>query len=201
MRRIVAGFFQSLDGVVQAPGGPQEDESSGFAFGGWVVPYFSETTGTFIDEVFAGEFDLLLGRRTYDIFAAHWPRIENDPFADKFNRAGKHVLTSSNAPLAWHNSHRLADMDAVKALKETKGPRLIVQGSSTIYPDLVAEKLIDRLFLITFPIILGSGKRALPGAMPTAFKLVDHKVSESDVIISVYEPAGNVETGTFALPD
>ena len=201
MRQSIAGMFQSLDGVVQAPGGPKEDESGGFAFGGWVVPHFSDTTGAFIDEVFAGEFDLLLGRRTYDIFAAHWPRIENDPFADKFNAAGKHVLTSSGEPLAWQNSHRLADFAAVKALKATEGPRLIVQGSSTIDPGLIENGLIDRLFLLTFPIILGSGKRALPGAMPTAFKLVDHRVSESGVTIAVYDPSGAVETGSFALED
>lgn len=201
MREIVAGMFQSLDGVVQAPGGPNEDESGGFAFGGWVVPHFSETTGTFIDEIFSGEFDLLLGRRTYDIFAGHWPKITGDPFADKFNAAAKYVLTSSSEPLAWQNSHRLEDVAAVKRLKETEGPRLIVQGSSTIYPGLVAEKLIDRLFLLTFPIILGSGKRAFPGAMPAAFRLVDHRVSDSGVIIAVYEPSGAVETGSFALQD
>ena len=201
MREIVAGLFQSIDGVVQAPGGPNEDESGGFAFGGWVVPHFSETTGTFIDEIFSGEFDLLLGRRTYDIFAGHWPKITGDPFADKFNAAAKYVLTSSSEPLAWHNSHRLEDLAAVKALKATEGRRLIVQGSSTIYPGLIENGLIDRLFLLTFPIILGSGKRALPGAMPAAFRLVDHRVSDSGVIIAVYEPSGAVETGSFALQD
>ena len=201
MRQIIAGLFQSLDGVVQAPGGPEEDESSGFAFGGWVVPHFSDTTGSFIDEVFSGEFDLLLGRKTYDIFASHWPKITGDPFADKFNAAAKYVLTSSSEPLAWQNSYRLENLAAVKRLKETEGPRLIVQGSSTIYPGLVAEKLIDRLFLMTFPIILGTGKRALPGAMPSAFRLVDTRVSESGVIVAVYEPSGDVETGSFALED
>ncbi|WAP70531.1 dihydrofolate reductase family protein [Jiella pelagia] len=201
MREIVAGLFQSLDGVIQAPGGPNEDESGGFAFGGWVVPHFSETTGTFIDEIFSGEFDLLLGRRTYDIFAGHWPKITGDPFADKFNAAAKYVLTSLSEPLAWQNSHRLEDLAAVKRLKETEGPRLIVQGSSTIYPGLIENGLIDRLFLLTFPIILGSGKRALPGAMPAAFRLVDHRVSDSGVIIAVYEPSGAVETGSFALQD
>ena len=201
MRKIVAGLFQSLAGVVQAPGGPQEDESGGFAFGGWLVPHFSETTGAFIDEGFSGAFDLLLGRRTYDIFAGHWPKIEGDPFADKFNAAAKYVLTSSHEPLAWQNSHRLEDFAAVRALKETDGPRLIVQGSSTIYPGLIENGLIDRLYLITFPVILGSGKRALPGVMPGAFRLVDTRVSESGAIIAVYEPSGEVRTGSFALED
>ena len=111
------------------------------------------------------------------------------------------MLTSSSEPLAWQNSHRLEDLAAVKRLKETEGPRLIVQGSSTIYPGLIENGLIDRLFLLTFPIILGSGKRALPGAMPAAFRLVDYRVSDSGVIIAVYEPSGAVETGSFALQD
>ncbi len=113
MRQITAGLFQSMDGVVQAPGGPDEDRSDGFSLGGWIVPHVGETVGGFIDTIFDGEFDLLLGRRTYDIFAAHWPRITGDAFADKFNRAAKFVLTSSSEPLAWANSHALPDIDAV----------------------------------------------------------------------------------------
>ncbi|TFF18356.1 dihydrofolate reductase [Jiella endophytica] len=199
MRQVIAGLFQSLDGVVQAPGGPQEDESGGFAFGGWGVPHFDEVLIGFMGELFQGPFDLLLGRRTYEIFAGHWPKIENDPFADALNTAAKYVLTSSTEPLAWNNSHRLADFDALATLKETEGPRLIVQGSSTIYPQLLSRRLVDRLFLITMPVVLGSGKRALPGAAPTACKLVDHRVSESGVIIAVYEPKGDVATGSFAM--
>ncbi|NDW07891.1 dihydrofolate reductase family protein [Jiella pacifica] len=201
MRKIVAGLFQSLDGVVQAPGGPNEDESGGFAFGGWGVPHFDETVMGFMGEVFTGSFDLLLGRKTYDIFAGHWPRVENDPFADALNSAAKYVLTSSQEPLAWQNSHRLESFEAVATLKKAEGPDLIVQGSSTIYPGLIENGLIDRLFLLTFPIILGSGKRALPGAMPAAFRMIDHRVAKSGVIIAVYEPSGPVETGSFALED
>ncbi|MEF2551708.1 dihydrofolate reductase family protein [Aurantimonas sp. A2-1-M11] len=201
MRRITAGLFQSLDGVVQAPGGPQEDESGGFSLGGWTAPHFDETVGAFMDEVFDGPFDLLLGRATYDIFAAHWPRITGDAFADRFNQAAKYVVTTSSAPLAWANSHALADIEAVASLKQTTGPDLIVQGSSTLYPALLSAGLIDRLFLITFPMILGRGKRALRDSEPGAWHLLDHRVSQSGVIIGVYEPAGAVATGSFALED
>ncbi|MCD1641713.1 dihydrofolate reductase family protein [Aurantimonas coralicida] len=201
MRQITAGLFQSMDGIVQAPGGPDEDRSDGFSLGGWIVPHVGETVGGFIDTIFDGEFDLLLGRRTYDIFAAHWPRITGDAFADKFNRAAKYVLTSSREPLAWANSHALPDIDAVAALKRTDGPKLIVQGSATLYPALLSAGLVDRLYLITFPLILGSGKRALPGAAPGAWRLLEHRVSEGGAIIAVYAPAGAVATGSFALGD
>lgn len=201
MRQITAGLFQSMDGVVQAPGGPDEDRSDGFSLGGWIVPHVGETAGGFIDTIFDGEFDLLLGRRTYDIFAAHWPRITGDAFADKFNRAAKYVLTSSSEPLAWANSHALPNIDAVTALKRTDGPKLIVQGSTTLYPALLSTGLVDRLYLITFPLILGRGKRALPGADPGAWRLLEHRVSEGGAIIAVYAPAGAVATGSFALDD
>ncbi|MCQ0989008.1 dihydrofolate reductase family protein [Jiella marina] len=201
MRKITAGLFQSLDGVVQAPGGPNEDESGGFAFGGWVVPFFSETTGAFIDAIFTPPFDLLLGRKTYDIFASHWPKISGDAFADSFNAAAKYVMTTSDAPLEWENSYKFADFDAIAALKQTDGPDLVVQGSSTLYPGLMEAGLIDRLYLITFPIILGTGKRALPGTAPAAFRMIDHRVSDNGVTIAVFEPSGEVGTGSFALPD
>ena len=201
MRRITAGLFQTLDGVIQAPGGPQEDTSGGFAFGGWMVPFADEIIGGFVGEVFGTPFDLLLGRRTYDIFAAHWPRITGDPFADSFNRAAKYVVTSSGEPLAWENSHALAGIDAVAALKETDGPDLIVQGSSTLHPGLVAAGLIDRLYLITFPILIGNGKRAFDGTASAAFRLTEHRMSKGGAMIAVYEPNGAVGTGSFALRD
>ena len=201
MRKITAGLFQSLDGVVQAPGGPKEDSGGGFALGGWTVPFFDPTIGDFIDAVFGDPFDLLLGKRTYDIFAAHWPRITGDPFADKFNQAAKYVVTSSTGPLGWSNTHALQDIDAVRELKRTDGPDLIVQGSATLHPALLSAGLVDRLYLITFPLILGHGKRALPNTDPGAFRLADHRVSQNGVTICVYEPAGPVATGSFALDD
>ncbi len=199
MRKITAGLFQSMDGVVQAPGGPGEDDSDGFELGGWIVPHSDETTGAFMGEVFSAPFDLLLGRKTYDIFAGYWPKITGDPFADQINAAAKFVVTSSRGPFGWNNVHALANIDAVADLKQTDGPDLIVQGSSKLYPSLLSAGLIDRMFLITFPLILGRGKRALPGSSPGAFRLVDHRVSKSGAMIGVYEPAGAVKTGSFAL--
>ena len=199
MRKITAGLFQSMDGIVQAPGGPGEDASDGFELGSWIVPHSDETIGAFMSEVFSAPFDLLLGRTTYDIFAGYWPKIAGDPFADQINAAAKFVVTSSRGPFGWNNVHALANIDAVAALKRTDGPDLIVQGSSKLYPSLLLAGLIDRMFLITFPLILGRGKRALPDSEPGAFRLVDHRVSKSGVMIGVYEPAGAVKTGSFAL--
>ena len=200
MRKIVAGLFQSIDGVVQSPGGPEEDTDGGFEHGGWVMPHFDETVAGFMGEVFDGPFDLLLGRRTYDVFAGHWPKADDDPTGAKLNRAAKFVLTRGTGPLAWENSHRLADLDAVADLKRTDGPDLLVQGSSTLYPALLARDLIDRLFLVTFPIVLGTGKRALDGAPARGFRLVEHRVSGTGVIVGVYEPAGALETRSVPAP-
>ncbi|TPW26444.1 dihydrofolate reductase family protein [Pararhizobium mangrovi] len=202
MRHLVAGLFQSLDGVVQAPGGPDEDRSGGFAHGGWTVPHFDEETGAFIDRIFSAEFALLLGKRTYDIFAAYWPHAgEDQPLARAINAAEKFVLTHSSEPLAWHNSHRVADFEAIAALKQTDGPNLLVQGSSTLYPGLIDRGLIDRLFLLTFPVILGHGKRALADAPAAGFRLEESAISPSGVTIGFYAPSGPVETGSFDLPE
>lgn len=198
MRRIVANVFVSLDGVMQAPGGPSEDPTGGFAQGGWVMPHFDEDGGAAIGKFFAGRYDLLLGRRTYDIFAAYWPYAdgENADMGEAFTAAAKYVLTRGDQPLPWANSHRLGDIDAVAALKATDGPDLIIQGSSTLYPALLAAGLLDRLQLMIFPIVLGQGKRAFgDGTSPTGLKLVEHQVTPSGVVIAAYEPAGAVETG------
>ena len=200
MRKIVAGLFQSMDGVVQSPGGPEEDADGGFEHGGWVMPHFDETVAGFMGEVFAGPFDLLLGRRTYDVFAGHWPKADADPTGAKLNRAAKFVVTRGAGPLAWERSHALADVDAVEALKRTDGPDLVVQGSGTLYPELLARDLIDRLFLVTFPIVLGTGKRAFDGAPAGGFRLVEHRVSGTGVIVGVYEPAGALETRSIPAP-
>ncbi len=134
-RRIIGGVFQSIDGVMQAPGGPEEDPSGGFAFGGWFAPLFDEGLGNQIDTLFSGSFDLLLGRRTYEIFAAHWPLISaDDPIAAAFNRISKYVLSSSDLPLPWRGSRRLDGIEALAALKSEDGPDLVIRGSSTLYP-------------------------------------------------------------------
>jgi dihydrofolate reductase len=198
MRRIVAGAFVSLDGVMQAPGGPEEDRTSGFEFGGWVAPHWDETTGESVDALHARPFDLLLGRKTYEIFSGHWP-YQDDAIAQAYNRTAKHVVTSSTDPLGWANSHAINDgVDGVERLKGSDGPDLLVWGSSGLYPDLLARGLLDRIVILTFPVVLGKGKRLFaPGVASKAFRLAESKVSTTGVMIAAYEPAGPVATGSF----
>lgn len=203
MRRILGGVFVSLDGVMQAPGGPSEDWTGGFEFGGWTWPHSDETTGKAIMALFDGPFDLLLGRKTYEIFAAYWPYVEpGNPIGGPFDAAAKYVLTRGDDPLPWANSHRVTSVDAIAALKATEGPDLVIQGSSTLYPQLFAAGLIDRLTLLTFPVVLGKGKKLWgEGTPPFALKLLDHVTSPSGVRIATYEPAGEVPTGSFATQE
>ncbi|HYE27746.1 MAG TPA: dihydrofolate reductase family protein [Allosphingosinicella sp.] len=201
MRRIIGAAFLSLDGVMQAPGGPDEDPSGGFELGGWLAGFFDEEIGERIDALFEPPFDLLLGRRTWDIFAAYWPYHADEPggIGERFDRASKYVLTGRDRPLDWRGSHRLESLDAVAGLKRGEGPDLVVQGSSTLYPQLLGAGLIDRLVLMTFPVILGSGKRLFgDGTAPGALRLVEHRVTARGNIVAAYEPAGAVEPGSFA---
>lgn len=199
MRKLTGSVFVSLDGVMQAPGGPDEDPRSDFRFGGWVAPHWDEDMGPF-EHIIMSDYDLLLGKRTYDIFSAYWPYNQDNPIGEKFQRINKYVLTHSNEPLAWENSHKLSGdtADAVAELKRTEGRDLLIQGSSTLYVPLLAAGLIDRLVLITFPVVLGRGKRIFDGSQkPGALKLVDSFVSPKGVVITAFEPAGEVPTGTF----
>jgi dihydrofolate reductase len=199
MRKLTGAIFRSLDSVIQAPGGPDEDRTSGFRLGGWVAPHWDEDMGPF-ESIIMGDYDLLLGKRTYDIFSAYWPYNRDNPIGEKFQRINKYVLTHSDQPLAWENSHRLsgATAEAVADLKNNDGRDLLIQGSSTLYPPLLSARLIDRLVLITFPVVLGKGKRLFDGSEePGALKLVDHFVSPKGVVITSYEPAGEVPTGSF----
>ncbi|UIJ44641.1 dihydrofolate reductase family protein [Sphingomonas cannabina] len=207
MRRIVGGVFQSLDGVMQAPGGPTEDPTGGFALGGWSTSFWDEAMGEAMGGLFSQPYDLLLGRKTYEIFAAHWPYATEGPdkeIAEQFNRIAKYVVTSSTDPLAWNNSHIVGgDVTArVAELKAGDGPDLLIQGSTTLYPQLFAAGLIDRLFVMTFPVVLGGGKRLFgPGTPSFALRLVDQKVSTTGVTIATYEPAGPVPIGSFQLAE
>jgi dihydrofolate reductase len=204
MRRITGAAFVTLDGVMQAPGGPSEDYTGGFDEGGWLFRYNDDGIFETIGSLFAGDYDLLLGRRTYDIFASYWPYVEGDEAAmgEAFTRAGKHVLTHGDQPLDWENSHRLKSIDDVAKLKQTDGPDLIIQGSSTIYPGLLAAGLIDRLTLMIFPVTLGKGKRLLGDGTPAgALKLVDHKITAKGTMIATYEPGGVIPAdGDFPVP-
>ena len=203
MRKVIGGAFISLDGVVQGPGGPDEDTTGGFAHGGWMKPVFDESVGHQVDTLFAGEFDLLLGRRTYDIFAGFWPFMpDDDPIAAKFAKARKYVLTRSDAPLEWKGSHRLPDLDALAKLKAEDGPNLVIQGSSTLYPQLLTRGLLDRLVLMIAPVTLGAGKRLFGDGVPAgAFKLLEHRLTPGGMAMATYEPAGPVETGSFAMAE
>jgi dihydrofolate reductase len=200
MRRIIGGVFLSLDGVMQAPGGPSEDPTHGFAHGGWMFPLADEAVGEAIGDFFAGPYDLLLGRRTYEIFAAYWPYAtgEGAGMGEAFTAANKYVLTHGEQELPWENSHRLRGMEDVAALRQGDGPDLLIQGSSMIYPGLLAAGLLDRLVLYTYPVVLGAGKRLFGEGTPSGtLKMVDHRVAPGGTVIATYDPAGPVETGSF----
>lgn len=199
-RRIIGAAFVSLDGVIQAPGGPHEDPTGGFPFEGWLAPLGDEALGAQIDSVFKQPYDLLLGRRTYEIFAAYWPFNTNAPeIAEPFNRCRKYVLTHSDMALDWANSERVSDLDALAAIKAGDGPDIVIQGSSTLYPQLLARGLIDRLVLMTAPVVLGRGKRLFgDDAGPGTWKLIEQRTGSTGIVMSTYEPAGPVETGSFA---
>lgn len=204
MRRIIGGTFVSLDGVMQAPGGPTEDTTGGFEHGGWVFKYGDEQFGEAIGKLFDREYDLLLGRRTYDIFAAYWPYYEggeDNPIATAFNACQKYVLTGGDQDLPWANSHRLKTIADVAALKDTSGPDLIIQGSSTLYPALLDAGLIDRMTLMIFPVTLGTGKRLFGDGTPAhKLTMVEQTVTSSGIVCATYEPAEPITDAGSASP-
>lgn len=203
MRRIVAVAYVSLDGVMQSPGGPDEDPGSGFAHGGWIVPYWDDMMGALLNDFMAKPFDLLLGRRTYEIFAAHWPYAGDNAIAGRFNKATKYVATRSLDRLDWVNSVRLdGDVaEEVAKLKSADGPDMQIYGSSELLRTLTAAELIDEYRVWIFPLVLGRGKRLFePGTPAQALSLADTKTSPTGVVINTYLPAGDVEPGSFA-PD
>lgn len=195
-RKITGAAFLSLDGVMQAPGGPNEDTQGGFTEGGWVFRLWDDGVGETLGELFSGDYDLLLGRRTYDIFAAYWPYAEepeNRPMRDAFDKANKYVLTRSDAPLEWQNSHRLSGVEDVARIKAEPGADLIIQGSSTLYPALLAAGLIDELITMTYPVILGQGKRLFgDGTTVTKLTMTRHRVTEQGAIVAHWNPGGEL---------
>lgn len=202
MRKIVVLSFISLDGVMQAPGGPDEDMSGGFKYGGWTVPYFDDFSGNVMSEQMSMPFDLLLGRKTYDIFAGYWPKQDPaGPVANPLSVATKYVVSDSSPELTWEKSV-LIDGDVVTKIKELKrqdGPLLQVHGSGMLIQTLLKNDLIDELWLKIFPITLGTGKHLFgEGTIPAAFVLTGSQISPKGVIFASYRRAGDVKTGSFA---
>jgi len=203
MRKLIVSTFLTLDGVMQAPGGPGEDDSGGFAHGGWSVNYWDERMAQVMGEAMSTPFDLVLGRKTYDIFSAYWPHASDDAGAKPLNDATKYVASRGRPTLGWRTSV-LIEGDAaegIAALKAGEGPELQVHGSGNLIQTLLRHNLIDQYRLWVFPLVIGSGKRLFSeGTIASGLKLVDSKVSTTGVMIGTYEPAGEIVTGSFA-PD
>ena len=200
MRRIVGAAFVSLDGVIQGPGGPTEDPTGGFSFSGWLPPVGDEAIHDKIGELFGRPFDLLLGRRTYDIFAAYWPYASDQmaDIRDPFNACTKYVVTHRDEPLAWENSQRVGTIEALREIKQGDGADLVIQGSSTLYPQLLDAGLLDELTMMIVPLVLGHGKRLFgEGTPPRTLKMRGHHVSGGGNIVATYEPVGPVEIGSY----
>ncbi|UYG04565.1 dihydrofolate reductase family protein [Halomonas sp. LR3S48] len=204
MRKVIVGAMVSMDGVMQAPGGPQEDPTGGFRYGGWVAPLVDEVFGEEIDKLFGQPFDLLLGRKTYEIFAAHWPYAEGGPddfIAKTFNSIKKYVATRKGLELTWEGSVALRDAAAdVARLKQEDGPALVTQGSTELVHSLLANDLVDEITMFICPVVLGKGKKLFDdGAAPAAFKLAANRVSPNGIVIAKYERDGAVKTDDFAM--
>jgi dihydrofolate reductase len=201
MRILAVNTFVSLDGVMQAPGGPDEDPSSGFTLGGWGVTYIDDEMMGQVAE--ADPYELLLGRGTYEIFAAHWPYDEG-PIADRLNSTRKHVASTTLERVEWNNSTLISGDGAeyVAALKDQDGPEIQVHGSPGLIQTLLEHDLIDEFRVWIFPLVLGTGKRFFgDGTIPAALKLVDSKVSKTGVTINTYQRAGDVDTGSFEFEE
>ncbi|HEX3993121.1 MAG TPA: dihydrofolate reductase family protein [Acetobacteraceae bacterium] len=198
MRRIKILEHISLDGVIQAPGGPEEDGD--YPYGGWAAPYADPAVGETIVAAHGQSFDLLLGRRTYDIWSAYWPKAKSSPMADKLNTATKYVATHKPDTLAWGPVEELGPdiVEGVRRIKAEDKPDLIVWGSSTLTPLLLRHELADEVLLIVFPVLLGTGKRFFSeGTPPRALSLVSTKAASSGVIVNTYKPDGPLRTGTM----
>lgn len=193
MRKIIAITHVTLDGIMQAPGGPEEDRSGGFAHGGWAMRFSDEAGGEAIDKIMSGEFDLLLGRRTYEIFAAYWPYKGDNPIAKAFNRATKHVVSRRLDRLDWENSRRIGGdaVDGIRKLKTADGPELHIWGSSELLQTLTAADLVDEFRVWVYPVILGTGKRLFEkGVPPRGLNLVESQRTPAGVLLNTYRPAG-----------
>jgi dihydrofolate reductase len=201
MRKLIVAEQISLDGVIQSPGAPAEDPSGNFRLGGWVVPYADEATGQYVQDLLSQPFELLLGRRTYDIWAAHWPHVPaGHAIADVFNSVPKHVATHRSDTLDWQNSHALGSdlAGAIRVLKQQGGANLLTWGSADMVRQLLAAGLVDELQLMVCPIVLGRGKRLFgDDAQPSAFTVAHSTSTPGGVLLTRYARSGEVRTGTF----
>jgi dihydrofolate reductase len=202
MRKLIILSFISMDGVMQAPGAPTEDTSGGFQYGGWTVPYFDEALGGLMTEQMSRPFDILLGRKTYDIFASYWPNHKDadNPIASGINKARKYVASRSPLSFDWENSIQLQNdvVGEIEKLKSQDGPELQVHGSGNFIQTLLKHDLADELWLKIYPVTLGSGKRLFAdGSIPAAFRLTKSSVTPAGVIVANYERDGAVKTGSF----
>ncbi|HUQ84814.1 MAG TPA: dihydrofolate reductase family protein [Candidatus Limnocylindrales bacterium] len=196
MRKIIVLEFITLDGVMQAPGGPEEDTSGGFKYGGWTAPYFDETSGKEMGKQMKGEYDLLLGRKTYDIWVGYWP--EHTDRWPQVNKITKYVVSKTLKNPTWENTAIIKDVKDLKKLKNQDGPPLQVYGSGNLVQTLLKNDLIDELWLKIFPITLGRGKRLFEdGQIPASFMLTESKTSPSGVIFANFKRGGEVKTGSF----
>lgn len=198
MRKVIVLTFVSLDGVMQAPGGPEEDESGHFKYGGWTVPYFDEVAGQVMTEQMGHPFDLLLGRKTFEIFASYWPHHPEEGAG--INKATKYVASNTLKSHSWNKSVFLSGDVAkeIEKLKQQDGPELQVHGSANFIQTLLKHDLVDEFWLKIFPITLGTGKRLFDaGTIPAAFTLVESKSTPTGVIVANFKRAGEVKTGTF----
>lgn len=193
MRKIIAITHVTLDGIMQAPGGPEEDPSGGFPHGGWSNAVSDEAVREALSGLMAGEFDLLLGRRTYEIFAGYWPQAGDNFIANAFNRAAKYVVTNTLERCDWKTSHRLSGgaVEGIRRLKQSDGPELHLWGSGQLLQTLIAADLVDEFRLWVYPIILGQGKRLFEnGVPPRVLTLVDSRRGTAGVLLNTYRPSG-----------
>lgn len=199
MRKLVVLSFISLDGVMQAPGGPNEDPDGNFKYGGWTVPYWDDYSNAKMDEQMSMPFELLLGRKTYDIFASYWPHQQGS-IAEPFNATTKYVVSASVPELTWEHTELIDGnvAEKIKELKDQDGPMLQVHGSGNMIQTLLKHDLVDELWLKIFPVTLGSGKRLFAeGSTPARFELTESSVSPKGVIFANYKRSGDVTTGSF----
>jgi dihydrofolate reductase len=200
MRKIIAITQVTLDGIMQSPGGPEEDPRGGFTQGGWVLPYWDEAMGEIMGEIMSAEFDMLLGRRTYETFAAYWPHAGDNPIANAFNKATKYVVTNSLDRFDWVKTHRMSGdvVDEIRRLKASDGPELHMWGSHKLLQTLIATELVDEFRVLVYPVVLGKGKRLFEnGVPPRGLTLVESRSTPKGVLFNTYRPAGPLPKGSL----